>query len=332
MENGTVMTQQEVTQNNKDYLARHYSGVEETMPDFLWYPYIPFGMITLVQGMPGSGKSTFLADIIACGTNEKLLPDGTRLESRVNAVYQCAEAGGPAIVKKMLSNAGADLDAVSFVQGDSLTLCDGRIWRLVEETHAKILVIDPMQEFLEANMLQAQSMRKELSEIARMAETTGCAAILVGHFTKSENKEDIYKGMGSADISAVARSILHIRRLERSSPIRYLSQIKCNIAPEAGEYAFEITNLGEVRWIGPVDKSDMDEINEEEKLKRGEKRGAAERDLQALLSRGDMEANEVLSKMYLKGYSDGTIRNVKKKAGVKSIKRRDGRWVWHLEP
>ena len=313
-----------------DFMACCYANVEDTPPKWLWYPYIPYGMITLVQGMPSSGKSTFLSDIIACATSGNMLPDGSRLESKVNAIYQCAEAGGPGVIKSMLKNAGADLNAVSFVRGSFLTMCDGRIQRLVEETNAKILVVDPMQEFLEANMLQAQSSRKELSEIARLAEKTGCAVILVSHFTKGENKEEIYRGMGSADIAAVARSILHVRRLESSSPVRYITQIKCNLAPEAGSYAFEIVNLGVARWIGPVDPSEMKEINEEAKFKRGEKQEAAIRDLRLLLGKGDIDAKEALRLMRMKGHSQSTVRLVKEAAGAKSLKQSDGKWVWHL--
>ena len=326
------MEKQEPCQKTDDFEACHYADVKETPHRWLWQPYIPFGMISLVQGMPGSGKSTFLTDIIACATKGAMLPDGTRLEKKVNAVYQCAQAGGPGVIKTMLKNAGADLNAVSFVRGDSLTICDGRIQRLVEETDAKILVVDPMQEFLESNMFQAQSSRKEFSEIATLAEKTGCAVILVSHLTKSENKEELYRGLGSIDIAAAVRSVLHVRRLNSTSPVRYISQIKCNIAPEAGDYAFEIVNLGVARWIGPVAQSDMNEINEEAKSKRGEKQEAAIRDLRELLSAGDIDAMEALRLMRMKGHSQGTVRLIKDAAGAKSLKKSDGKWVWHLSP
>ena len=318
------------TEPERAYAVRKYSEVDDAPPKWLWYPYIPFGMITLVYGMPSSGKSTLLSDIIASVTSGNMLPDGSKLDSKINAVYQCAEAGGAGTIRKMLENAGANLDAVSFVDGDSLTMCDGRIQRIVEETGAKLLVIDPMQEFLEANMSQAQSSRKELSDIARMAENTGCAVVFVSHFTKTENKEEIYQGMGSADIAAIARSILHVRRIDRLSSVRYMSQVKCNIAPEGGDYAFEIVDLGAAKWIGPVDRSEMDEINDEAKSKRGVKQIAAIKDLRELLKDGDLEANVALEKMKNMGHSVGTVRAIKGEAGVKSNKISDGPWVWHL--
>jgi len=324
-------TFQEAVQEKNDYEVCKYSDVPDAPPKWLWKPYIPFGMVTIVQGMPGSGKSTFLADIIACVTNGKTLPDGTRLPERMNAVYQCSEAGGPGVVKQMLQNAHADLNAVSFVQGDFVSLCDGRIQRLIEETNAKILVVDPMQEYLESSMFQAQSSRKEITNVSLLAEKTGCAIVLIGHFTKAQNKEELYQGMGSGDIVGLARSVLHVRRLSRTSRIRYVSQVKCSAAAEAGDYAFEIVNFGEARWIGPVDDSDMKEIDEEEKSKRQGRQEAAISDLRGLLRLGDMDASEALRQMQMKGHSESTVRLAKKAAGVESRKCSDGKWVWSLK-
>lgn len=36
------------------------SDVKQTEVDWLWYPYIPFGKLTIIQGNPDEGK-TFLA-------------------------------------------------------------------------------------------------------------------------------------------------------------------------------------------------------------------------------------------------------------------------------
>lgn len=35
---------------------------------WLWYPYIPFGKVTIVQGDPGEGKTTFVLSVIAALT------------------------------------------------------------------------------------------------------------------------------------------------------------------------------------------------------------------------------------------------------------------------
>ena len=60
-----------------------YSNVVETPVDWLWYPYIPFGKITLIQGDPGCGKSTLMMSIISAVTNGSNAPDGRKLKKPI---------------------------------------------------------------------------------------------------------------------------------------------------------------------------------------------------------------------------------------------------------
>lgn len=178
------------------------------------YPYIPFGMITVVHGYLGSGKSSTLLDLVARATRGEVLPDGCRLPDPVAAVYQCTESGSLSVTKQMLINAGADIDKVASIGGSFLTINDVRLQRAVRELDASILVIDPLQNFFETDMSNAQSVSRELDTIGRFAVETDCAVILVGHFTKKETSEAQYQGMGSADLAAFARSILHRQKNE----------------------------------------------------------------------------------------------------------------------
>lgn len=41
------------------------SEVKQRKVEQLWYPYIPYGKITILQGDPGEGKSTFILNIAA---------------------------------------------------------------------------------------------------------------------------------------------------------------------------------------------------------------------------------------------------------------------------
>ena len=54
---------------NDNSIFEYYSLVKTKKINWLWYPYIPFGKLTIVQGDPGDGKSTFVLDIIARLTN-----------------------------------------------------------------------------------------------------------------------------------------------------------------------------------------------------------------------------------------------------------------------
>ena len=52
------MDQNEKEQN--DYRITYYNAVSSKEVDWLWYPYIPYGKITILQGDPGEGKSTMM--------------------------------------------------------------------------------------------------------------------------------------------------------------------------------------------------------------------------------------------------------------------------------
>ena len=39
--------------------------VEVESVSWLWYPFIPYGKVTIIQGDPGEGKTTLVLQIIA---------------------------------------------------------------------------------------------------------------------------------------------------------------------------------------------------------------------------------------------------------------------------
>ena len=49
--------------------------VQAEKVSWLWYPYIPYGKITLIQGDPGDGKTTFVLAVAALLTNGKPMPE-----------------------------------------------------------------------------------------------------------------------------------------------------------------------------------------------------------------------------------------------------------------
>lgn len=91
-----------------------YSGVTETAVDWLWYPFIPYGKLTLLQGDPGCGKSTLMMNLIAAASSGNCSPDGKKLKKPLHVIYQCSEDGISDTIKPRLLNAGADCNNVAF--------------------------------------------------------------------------------------------------------------------------------------------------------------------------------------------------------------------------
>lgn len=69
------------------------ADVETKKVEFLWYPYIPYGKLTIIQGDPGEGKTTAVLQIAALLTKGEMLPEDDQKREPVNVIYQTAEDG-----------------------------------------------------------------------------------------------------------------------------------------------------------------------------------------------------------------------------------------------
>lgn len=120
------------------------SEVQQTEVDWLWYPYIPFGKLTIIQGNPGEGKTFFAMQLAAACTNRKFLPQMEPFEP-FNMIFQTAEDGLGDTVKPRLVSAEADLERVLVIDdaNNPLTLADERIENAIRENNARLVIIDP---------------------------------------------------------------------------------------------------------------------------------------------------------------------------------------------
>ena len=241
-----------------------YSNVKASEVEWVWYPYIPCGKITMLQGDPGEGKSTLIIHVAAILTKGGYLPDGQKIKKPEMVIYQCSEDGKGDTIKPRLEQAGADCNRVAFIKedNDKLTLEDERIRNAIIQISAKMVVLDPIQAFIghNGNMTNVVKMREILSKLSKVAAETNCAIVLVGHMNKSGGGNQLYRGLGSIDIAAAARSILMVSRDKEEPWKRYMFPVKSSLAPEGEPIGFELDKEKGFRWIGKC------QINVEELL------------------------------------------------------------------
>ena len=313
--------------------------VEVEKIDWLIYPFIPFGKVTIVQGDPGEGKTTMVLQIIAKltkgepvlpGSDEPLLEGKTMALDPVNMIYQTAEDGLGDTIKPRLLAAGADCSRVMVIDDNdqALTMMDARLEEAIIQTKARLVVLDPIQGFLRADvdMHRANEIRPLMKRVAVLAEKYHCAIILIGHMNKNSNGKSSYRGLGSIDFQAAARSVLIVGRIKDEPEIRVVCHVKSSLAPEGKSIAFRLDKDKGFEWIGEYDISADDLLSGDN---RGQKIHAAKEFLKEILVSGSMAQTKVAEEAESRGIKKKTLWNAKKELEIDSVKI-GNQWFWML--
>ena len=294
------------------------SDVELTPVEWLWKPYLPFGKLSVLQGNPGEGKTYFAMHLAAACTNGKLLPNMERMEP-FNVIYQTAEDGLGDTVKPRLIEAGADLDRVLVIDDSEvqLTLSDERIEKAIIENNARLVIIDPIQAYLGADvdMNRANEVRPIFMRLGQVAQRTGCAILLIGHLNKAAGMQSLQRGLGSIDIAAAVRSVMFIGKLKHDPTMRILTHEKSSLAPPGVSLAFSLGDEGGFRWVGEYDIT-ADEMLSGIEPQRETKTQQAKDLICALLAGGKQVLSEDIDKAALeRGIPGRTVRDAKRELG-----------------
>ena len=294
------------------------SDVELTPVEWLWKPYLPFGKLSVLQGNPGEGKTYFAMHLAAACTNGKLLPNMERMEP-FNVIYQTAEDGLGDTVKPRLIEAGADLDRVLVIDDSDvqLTLSDERIEKAIVENNARLVIIDPIQAYLGADvdMNRANEVRPIFMRLGQVAQRTGCAILLIGHLNKAAGMQSLQRGLGSIDIAAAVRSVMFIGKLKHDPTMRILTHEKSSLAPPGASLAFSLGDESGFSWVGEYDIT-ADEMLSGIEPQRETKTQQAKDLICTLLAGGKQVLSEDIDKAALeRGIPGRTVRDAKRELG-----------------
>jgi hypothetical protein len=308
------------------------SNVQSKEVRWLWYPFIPVGKISMIQGDPGEGKTMLVLTLTAMLSKGLALPTAEEQEP-MTVIYQTAEDGLEDTIKPRLEKAGADCERVVVINDSDnpLTFTDERLEQAIISENAKLLILDPLQAFLgpDADMHRANVMRPIFKRLAVVAERTKCAIIIVGHMNKMSGTKGMYRNLGSIDIPAMARSILLVGRTNGDDNVRYMAQLKNSLAPVGKTISFQISDS--ITFNGPCDITAAQLLGgggNGSSVKTTKAESAVE-ELATLLELGELPCSEVYDFFEEIGISRRTVDNAKKELGVQSHKRSLG-WYWSL--
>jgi hypothetical protein len=307
--------------------------VEAVEIKWLWYPYIPYGKITVIQGDPGDGKTTVVLAIAAAITTGAALPESKAAAAPMSVIFQTAEDGLGDTVKPRLVQSGADCSRVIVIDESEkeLSLSDVRIEQAITQTGAKLFILDPLQAYLGADvdMHRANEIRPVLKRIGAVAEKTGCAVVVVGHLNKGTSKSQ-YRGLGSIDIQAAARSVLTVGRIKGKPYTRAIAQGTNNLAPEGKSIGFELDPDSGFRWLGAYPIT-IDELLSGAMPEQDSTYDRAVAFLQTELAESEQPASLLFEKAASEKIQARTLKKAKAALGVKSRKQGE-RWFWAALP
>lgn len=304
---------------------RSVAEVELEEIDWLWYPRIARGKVTLVAGDPGNGKSMFTAALAAKLTAGFPLPDGG-LPVKGTVLLASFEDGAGDTIRPRLERQGADLSRVLLL--DQWLDENGKV-RSMRATDipaldaaldmvpdACALVIDPIMAYIGSiDAYRDNEVRAMLQPLVDMAKRRRLAVICVVHLNKSQVEQVLYKVSGSVGFAALARSVLLVGVDERNNR-RGIAHIKCNIGPKADTMEFTIDAQG--FHFGKVNK----EFTPQMMVERVDKRTVCNaRDLvqdwlMDLLKEGPVKRDAIKQECEELGYSWTTVNRVKKKMNI----------------
>lgn len=326
----------------KDHVGPiRFSDIKLETIEWLWYPYIPLGRITMIGGDPGAGKSfisTALAATLSRGDSFPGEEDGIR--EPMASILLSVEDDPNDTIKPRLRNLKANQHKVYISSKDIILDVAGlsSIRQMVKITKAKLLVIDPIVAFLGAkmDMNRANEVRPLMRGLYHIAKDLNIAVVVIRHNRKvsAGNKEGkaIYAGSGSIDFTASVRSELAVSEARDGS--KYMNHIKTNSGKQGPSIRYEIVELadgtGEFRWgevvTGPLGMSPRIGISKRFKNEKAIKLWLF--DLLAQAPEGELAKN-IFAKGMLSGYSQTKLEHVKK--GIAMSVKVGHEWVWKLD-
>jgi len=293
----------------KELITTTVSDIEKRSIDWLWQGRIPKGMMTLVAGHPGVGKSFLVTWLIAKLSKGEALPDEEKWTQGektrpYSSLLISAEDDPSRIIRPRLEGNNANLSKIEIFKKPFDFSLDNLIdleTILNNRQDISNLVIDPLSTFLGSKIdyFRDPDVRRRLLPLTEMAKKRNLTVIGIVHFNKREDSELITKIGGSIAFAGVARSILGVSYDIRDNndpdaqDIRLLSILKMNLMRKPDTLAFKIKDDLSINFEKESIKIEAEAIYSKEQRELKQRRSVAESWLMEYLKNGEKCKSEI---------------------------------------
>ena len=285
------------TMDGNPLMMEVLSSVEAKAVDWLWDGYLPNGMLAMLSGDPNAAK-TFIALSIAADLSNGFVPSSKKKCKPINTIYMSHENSPEYVVRPRFEAAGGNAKRL-FIIKETVTLQDiGRIEASVREKKAGLLIVDPLQSFLGADVdaHRSNETRPVMDGLVRLAEQNNISVLILRHLAKSSGGRAIHRGLGSIDLTAAVRSEMIVGHAPETPQQRAMVQIKNSVGMHAPSLAFEIVPKGisaKLEWRGESSLTAADLLAPEGVAKRKTQLDEAREYLSAALKAGPRLVHEL---------------------------------------
>jgi len=319
--------------------------------EWLWYPFIPRGMITLICGDKAVGKSSVAIDVAARISKGRVWPrfgdDSEERAPKGSVIILCKENDISRIIRPRLEAAEADIRRILTLgyevpddpeQIDPLERLDTTVKELEQQLDdigdVRLIVIDPITDYVgKIDMNRDNQVRTLLNPLGRLASRHDLAILNILHLNKKEDSSPRYRALGSVGFRNVSQSTIMVAANSNCPGERFMAQDAANLCKETRSVTFSMCSVRSyhrIEWGGHWEEADLDEIMAD---KRQSKQQQAQRLLREWLADGPVPVEDLQSLAKEQGISWRTMLRVKDEIGVVSDKPRGtliGGWVWKL--
>jgi hypothetical protein len=294
--------------------------------EWCWNQWLPKGMLTIVAGESGQGKSALLLRIAASFINGDPWPDGTKFTGETGAVLWCETEAAEILNYNRALAWGLPIDKIYTPYADPVkgwTLDDTDVvLQMALDDDVKLIVIDSLSGGNIGGKENDGEMLQKIKPIAEIARDTGKPIMLSHHLNKpsffDNGKIDLNRLRGSSTIVQTARLVWTLDTPDpQAKNWQRIQVIKSNLGKFPESIGMSINDYGIKFGLAP-----------EEPKKESVGDRAADL-LLALLDEEPKPANEILQEFKEAGISEASLYRAKDKLKIVSRKDKEG-WSWGL--